>query len=159
MTTVVVEATTSIVIPSPPGTVTVVEQYVAVSVAETAVQVQVIENPVAVTAPSPPTVTAIEEHVQVVSVGILGPAGPPGADGPIGLPGPQGPPGGAGSYFVWDQQVAAVTWAVTHSLDKRPSVSIVDTADRLMLGQVDYVDDTHLTITFGRAVSGKAYLV
>lgn len=60
--------------------------------------------------------------------------------------------------FTHYQTTAATIWNVTHNLGKKPSVSVVTSADAEVVGQVDYVDDSSLTITFKNAFKGKAYL-
>lgn len=60
--------------------------------------------------------------------------------------------------FVFDQQVASSSWVVVHNMGKFPSVSIVDTANDLVDGEVRYNSNNQLTITFSAAVAGKAYL-
>lgn len=61
--------------------------------------------------------------------------------------------------FVFTQGVANQTWSITHNLGKFPSVSVVDTGDTSVLGgQVEYIDNNNLTITFIAAFAGKAFL-
>jgi hypothetical protein len=60
--------------------------------------------------------------------------------------------------YVHDQQTASATWVITHNMGKKPSVSIVDTADDEVIGQVTYNSNNQLTLTFSSPVSGKAYL-
>lgn len=60
--------------------------------------------------------------------------------------------------YVHEQQVASQTWVVTHNMGKRPSVTIVDTADDEVIGQVKFNSDNQLTIYFSSPISGKAYL-
>jgi hypothetical protein len=60
--------------------------------------------------------------------------------------------------YVHDQQVASATWVITHNMGKKPSVSIVDTADDEVIGQVTYNSNNQVTLTFSSPVSGKAYL-
>lgn len=60
--------------------------------------------------------------------------------------------------YVHDQATASDTWVVTHNMGKKPSVSIVDTADDEVIGQVLYNSNNQLTISFSSAVAGKAYL-
>ena len=57
------------------------------------------------------------------------------------------------STFIFTQGVAS-----THSLCKFPSVTVVDTGDTVVVGQVEYIDNENITITFNNAFSGKAYL-
>lgn len=65
--------------------------------------------------------------------------------------------GGSDSNYVHNQMVAASTWSVTHNLNKRPSVTIVDSSGRLCLGEVTYIDDNNVEIVFTAAFSGSAY--
>jgi hypothetical protein len=60
--------------------------------------------------------------------------------------------------YVHDQQVASASWVVTHSMNKYPSINIVDTANDIIMGEVRYNSLNQLTITFTAAISGKAYL-
>ena len=60
--------------------------------------------------------------------------------------------------FVYTQGAPASTWNVNHNLNKFPSVSVVDSANNDVIGDVQYVDVNNLTITFSSSFSGKAYL-
>jgi hypothetical protein len=60
--------------------------------------------------------------------------------------------------YVHDQQVASASWVVVHNMGKKPSVSIVDTADDEVIGRVVYNSNNQLTISFSSPTSGKAYL-
>ena len=60
--------------------------------------------------------------------------------------------------FVFTQGIPSATWNITHNLGKFPSVSVVDTADQLMYGDTEYINENSLTITFSAPFSGKAYL-
>lgn len=60
--------------------------------------------------------------------------------------------------YVHNQTVAAATWTITHNLDKKPSVTVVDSADSVVVGDVAYLDNNSLMVTFVGAFSGKAYL-
>ena len=66
--------------------------------------------------------------------------------------------GASDKTYTHTQSTASATWSVAHSLGKKPSVSIVDSADNLIRGQVDYTDLNNLTITLSAPTSGKAYL-
>lgn len=57
------------------------------------------------------------------------------------------------------QSAATTTWAVHHSLGSRPGgVTVVDSADNVVFGDVLYVDDNNLTITFSASFGGKVYI-
>ena len=60
--------------------------------------------------------------------------------------------------YVFTQGSASATWVITHTLGGRPSVTIVDSADTHVFGEVQYNSDTQITVTFSAAFSGKAYL-
>ena len=60
--------------------------------------------------------------------------------------------------FVFTQDGALASWEVEHSLNKRPSVSIVDSGDNQIVAEVLYIDNNNLIINFGFPTSGKAYL-
>lgn len=60
--------------------------------------------------------------------------------------------------YVHIQATASALWDITHNMAKRPSVSVVDSAGTMVEGDVMYVSDNELTISFQGAFSGKAYL-
>lgn len=60
--------------------------------------------------------------------------------------------------YVHDQQVASITWVITHNMNKYPAVNIVDTANDEVVGDVKYNSLNQITISFTAAFSGKAYL-
>ena len=59
--------------------------------------------------------------------------------------------------FVFTQGVAASQWVVTHNLGKKCSVTVVDSANTIIIGQVTYNSDNQCTIDFEAAFSGKAF--
>jgi hypothetical protein len=60
--------------------------------------------------------------------------------------------------YVHNQSVASVTWNVQHNLDKFPSCTMVLSTGQQGYGDVTFIDENNLTITFSGAVSGKAYI-
>lgn len=68
------------------------------------------------------------------------------------------PSGAVTSRLEFVQQSAAATWEITHALGGKPQVTIVDSADTLVFGEVRYNSNTVVTVTFSAAFSGKAYL-
>jgi len=62
------------------------------------------------------------------------------------------------SSYMHTQLSSQPTWVVTHNLNKRPSVTIVDSAGSLVAGDVEYVDDNVLKLIFTAGFSGYAYL-
>ena len=60
--------------------------------------------------------------------------------------------------FVFNQAVASATWIVQHNLNKFPSCTMVLGTGQQGYGDVTFIDENNLTITFSGAVSGKAYI-
>lgn len=60
--------------------------------------------------------------------------------------------------YVHTQGVASIEWVITHALGGRPSVTVVDSAGTVVIGEVQYDSDTQVTISFTAAFSGYAYL-
>jgi hypothetical protein len=65
---------------------------------------------------------------------------------------------GPGASYTHTQDVAAAVWTVAHGLGMRPAVTVVDTVERVVEAQIDYVDNDTVTVTFASAQTGKAYL-
>ncbi len=60
--------------------------------------------------------------------------------------------------YVHNQIASSSTWSIAHNLNKFVSVSVVDSAGTLVVGDISYVDANNITITFSAPFSGKAYL-
>ena len=54
--------------------------------------------------------------------------------------------------------VASATWTVQHNLNKFPSCTMVLSTGQQGYGDVTFIDQNNLTITFASAESGKAYI-
>lgn len=63
-----------------------------------------------------------------------------------------------GNPFVYRQQSAADTWEIHHELGRYPSVTVVDSGNTQVTGDVDYIDENTLTVSFVAPFSGSAYL-
>lgn len=48
-------------------------------------------------------------------------------------------------------------WQIEHNLGKYPSITVVDTANNVIYGEVNYNDFNNVTITFTSSVTGYAY--
>jgi hypothetical protein len=59
--------------------------------------------------------------------------------------------------YVHNQTTPNVEWTITHTMNKFPSVTIVDSAGSIVEGAVDYINLNSCKITFCGAFSGKAY--
>lgn len=75
-----------------------------------------------------------------------------GRDG-VGIPG-----AGGDLTFIHQQPSAAAVWLITHPLGKRPAVTVVDSAGDQVEGDLRYLSDNSLQITFAAAFAGQAYL-
>ena len=62
------------------------------------------------------------------------------------------------NYHVHTQISASSTWEINHNLDKFPSVSIVDSAGSVVIGDVKHIDQNNVQINFTSGFAGKAYL-
>lgn len=62
-----------------------------------------------------------------------------------------------GSY-THNQTVAENQWTINHNMNKKPSVTIVDSANTYVIGEVEYLDSNSLRVSFKNAFKGKAYL-
>ena len=59
--------------------------------------------------------------------------------------------------FVHDQGSASATWVVTHNLNKLCSVTVVDSANTVVIGDITYNSVNQVTLKFSGSFSGKAY--
>lgn len=77
----------------------------------------------------------------------------------VQTPGPQGVAGaGTFSTYTHNQAYPASVWTITHNLNCRPSVTIVDSAGTVVFGDVEYLSANEIRVTFVAAFGGKAYL-
>jgi len=65
--------------------------------------------------------------------------------------------GGGDKNYVHIQDTAAAVWTASHNLGKRPAVVVVDSAEDVVYGDIRYIDDNTVTLTFTGAFTGKAY--
>ena len=64
---------------------------------------------------------------------------------------------GVDKNYVHEQSSPSTTWTVNHNLNKRVSVSVVDSAGTVIICDVRYVSDNQVVLTFDAATSGNAY--
>ena len=69
---------------------------------------------------------------------------------------------GAGFAYIrrhiHSQGIASTSWTITHTLGGKPSVTIVDSADTVVVGEVTYNSNSEVEVNFTSAFSGFAYL-
>ena len=61
-------------------------------------------------------------------------------------------------HFLFVQSIASDVWEIKHDLNKYPSVTVVDSANSVVIGDIVYIDENNVRLTFSCAFSGKAYL-
>lgn len=62
------------------------------------------------------------------------------------------------STYIFTQIAASATWNINHNLNKRPSVTIVDSGGNVVIGDIKYIDDNNIKAIFSSAFGGNAYL-
>lgn len=61
-------------------------------------------------------------------------------------------------YYEHRQNAVSKVWKINHNLNKKPSVTVVDSAGSEVIGEVIYIDDNNLELHFSAQFSGIAYL-
>jgi hypothetical protein len=97
----------------------------------------------------------VQEQVTLVSVD----EGTRNVDLVVELWGPQGPAGPPRRRFSYSQPTPSAEWVIDHDLDGQPVVTIVDTAGTTVYGDVTYVDNTRVVVSFSAPFAGTANLV
>lgn len=108
---------------------------------------------------SEPTFVSVFDQDVDVTVGVPGIQGPPG---PAGEDGQDGVTtiiyeGGA-AYHRHQQDTPAAVWSIPHPLGYRPTVTVSDTAGTVIEGDVRYLSDSLVEVSFSVAFTGVAYL-
>jgi hypothetical protein len=67
-------------------------------------------------------------------------------------------PDAAHATYTHSQSSPSSTWTIVHNLNCRPAVTIVDSAGNVQIGEVLYVSDNAITVSFVSAFGGYAYL-
>ena len=60
--------------------------------------------------------------------------------------------------YVYTQRSASDSWDIVHNLNKYPSITVVDSANNTVLGDITYISSNEVNIRFIGAFSGKAFL-
>ena len=66
--------------------------------------------------------------------------------------------GGSDKNYVHTQGTASATWNIVHNLGKYASVTVVDSNNVVVHGEIEYINTNEVEITFRAAFSGEAYL-
>lgn len=102
-----------------------------------------------VTSPSAPPAIIVKEPSAVSSVIIPQPTTQIGVKNFISTK--------ADAHYAHTQSTPEAVWEVTHNLNKKPTVTVVDSADTMVMGEVEYINNNSVRLTFAGAFSGKAY--
>jgi len=62
------------------------------------------------------------------------------------------------SVYIHTQLSALSSWIITHNLNSYPSITVVDSAGTVVIGNYTYDSSNQVTLTFSASFSGKAYL-
>lgn len=60
--------------------------------------------------------------------------------------------------FTYEQQSPSNIWNITHNLEFRPAVSVMDYGQNNIECDIEHVDENSLILTFSDPISGHAYL-
>lgn len=60
--------------------------------------------------------------------------------------------------YVYTQRSASDSWDIVHNLNKYPAITIVDSANNTVVGDIIYISLNEVNIKFIGAFSGKAFL-
>lgn len=60
--------------------------------------------------------------------------------------------------YVHNQLAPSSAWSITHNLGKYPSVTVIDSSNMIVIGEVEYTSLNSVIVSFSSAFSGTAYL-
>lgn len=60
--------------------------------------------------------------------------------------------------YIHEQNIASTMWTITHNLNKCPAVTVIDSGNNTVVGEVRYLSANSLQCVFSGAFSGKAIL-
>lgn len=63
-----------------------------------------------------------------------------------------------GDTFIFDFDATSTFWVIYHNLNKRPSVTVVDSTNAVVESTVEYLGNNAVQITLNSPFKGQAYL-
>lgn len=60
--------------------------------------------------------------------------------------------------YIHIQSTSLSTWNITHTLDKYTNVTIYDSFDNVIEGEINYISNSQLQIKFNTSLTGKVIL-
>ena len=65
--------------------------------------------------------------------------------------------GGPDSNFIYTQSTPSTSWAISHGLGKKPSVTILDGDGYEIEADIQHTSDNSVIITFSEAITGSVH--
>lgn len=66
--------------------------------------------------------------------------------------------GGGDKHYPFSQNIPSAVWLINHGLNKFPAATVIDSGGNEVVGDINYVNNNNMTITFSSAFAGKCYL-
>jgi len=63
------------------------------------------------------------------------------------------------SPYIRHQLIPAAVWTIPHGMNRTPSVTVIDSTEAVVYGDIQHDSSHQLTISFSSAFAGTAYLV
>ena len=60
--------------------------------------------------------------------------------------------------YVHTQMVASDTWTINHDMNKKPSVTVIDSAGTYVMGDMEYPSNSQVVLRFSHPFAGTATL-
>lgn len=61
-------------------------------------------------------------------------------------------------HYTHEQVIPSSIWIINHNLDKKPSVTVVDSANTILLTPYKFINNNTVEIQFNGPFAGKAYI-
>lgn len=68
------------------------------------------------------------------------------------------PTGSGGGSYIHTQSVADTIWLISHKMGFYPNVTVIDSSQRKVLTDIEYIDANNLKVLVTAAFAGVAYL-
>jgi len=65
---------------------------------------------------------------------------------------------GSGNTYLHIQGTLSDEWVINHNMGKLPSVTVMDTTNRVVMANIEYIDNNNLKISFNEPFKGRATL-
>ena len=66
--------------------------------------------------------------------------------------------GALAATYIHTQMTPSDTWTIVHNLGKYPTVMVVDSSNSTVVGDIRYLSENSVELTFVGGFAGKAYL-